>query len=281
METPVALFFFKRPDTTRQVFEAIRKSKPKKLFLISDAPFWQDKAKNEECKNIVGNVDWECTVYTNYSEFNQGCDDRITSGIDWVFTYVEECIFFEDDCLPDPTFFQFCEEMLEKYRDDKRIMMISGNNFQYGRKRTEYSYYYSQIFHIWGWATWKRAWKHYDHNVSFALEVIEGGWLPDLLAEPNSANFFSNILFSNYLKQLNTWDFKWNFSCWVQNGLSVMPNQSLVSNIGFGADATHAFNPNDPLANIPNVPMDFPLRHPPFIVQDKQADRDTMNRIFR
>src|SRR5206468_1024463 len=143
------------------------------------------------------------------------------------FTYVEECIFFEDDCLPDPTFFQFCEEMLEKYRDDKRIMMISGNNFQYGRKRTEYSYYYSQIFHIWGWATWKRAWKHYDHNVSFALEVIEGGWLPDLLAEPNSANFFSNILFSNYLKQLNTWDFKWNFSCWVQNGLSVMPNQSL------------------------------------------------------
>lgn len=281
METAIALFFFKRPDTTRQVFETIRKAKPKKLFLISDAPYWQDKGKNEECKSIVENVDWECTVYKNYAEWNLGCDDRITSGIDWVFTHVDEAIFLEDDCIAEPTFFQFCEEMLEKYRYDTRIMMVSGNNFQYGNKRTEYSYYYSQIFHIWGWATWKRAWQYYNHDVTFANEIIEGGWLPDLIAEPTSASFFTNILSANYLHNSNTWDFKWNFSCWVQNGLSIAPNHNIVTNIGFGADATHAFDTNSPLANIPTLPMEFPIKHPPFMIQDKEADRKTMCMFYR
>lgn len=283
MNTPIALFIFKRPDTTSRVFESIRQAKPKELFIVSDAPRNdEEKRRNDLCKQITENVDWECTVYKNYAERNMGCDDRIISGINWVFSQVEEAIFLEDDCLPDQTFYPFVEEMLDKYRDDERIMMISGANFQYGKKRTPYSYYFSQIFHIWGWATWRRAWKHYDHSIKFWQEIDEGGWLVDMLPNyPESLNFYNHIGHSNYRGHLNTWDFKWNLCCWVQSGLAIMPNQNLISNIGFGADGTHAFDPNSPLANIPTVPLEFPLKHPPFILQDKQADKDTMNRYFR
>ncbi|MFM7711944.1 MAG: glycosyltransferase family 2 protein, partial [Microcystis sp.] len=142
------------PDTTARVFEAIRQAKPPKLLVVADGPRADRADDIEKCKAaraIIEGVDWDCEVLTNYSDVNLGCKNRVSSGLNWVFDTVEEAIILEDDCVPDPTFFRFCEELLEYYRHDQRIMVISGNNFQFGKKRTGYSYYFSVYTHCWGW----------------------------------------------------------------------------------------------------------------------------------
>src|SRR5665648_587346 len=164
LKTPVAFIIFNRPETTRRVFAEIAKARPTKLLVIADGPRATHPDDAEKCavvRAIIDGVDWDCEVLKNYSDVNLGCKRRVSSGLDWVFDTVEEAIILEDDCLPHPTFFRFCEEMLAKYRDDKRIAMISGDNFQFGKKRTEYSYYFSRYTHIWGWASWRRAWDNY------------------------------------------------------------------------------------------------------------------------
>ena len=156
-KSPVAFLVFNRPETTRRVFAEIAKARPRKLLLVADGPRRQlpdEHARCREVRQIVSGVDWDCEILTNYSEDNLGCVVRVSTGIDWVFTQVEDAIILEDDCLPHPTFFRFCDEMLEMYRVDDRIMTISGDNFQFGRRRWNYSYYFSRYPHIWGWATW-------------------------------------------------------------------------------------------------------------------------------
>ncbi|WP_248927690.1 glycosyltransferase family 2 protein [Paenibacillus hamazuiensis] len=283
LTTPVALFIFKRPETTARVFEEIRKAQPQTLFVIADGPRADRPGEAEECmaaRAVVSQVDWPCDVRTNFSDVNLGCDVRITSGLDWLFGQVEEAIVLEDDCLPHPTFFPFCQELLEHYRHDSRVMMISGNNFQAGRKRTGASYYYSRLFHIWGWATWRRAWQHFDAGLARWPEIRGGGWLADVLADPLAARFFGYIYDRCHAGEINPWDYRWNFSCWLQNGVSIAPNVNLVSNIGFGADAVHATNPDDRLAEIPVQAMEFPLAHPGFMIPDTVADRRTMQQQF-
>lgn len=283
LTTPVALFIFKRMETTARVFEEIRKAQPEKLFVIADGPREGRVGEAEECmavRNLVSRVDWPCEVRTNFSDVNLGCDARITSGLDWLFGQVEEAIILEDDCLPDPTFFPFCQELLGRYRHDSRVMMISGNNFQDGRKRAGASYYYSRLFHIWGWASWRRAWKHFDAGLGRWPEIRSGGWLADVLSDSMAVRYFERIYDRCHAGEINPWDYRWNFSCWMQNGISIAPNVNLVTNIGFGANGTHAKDPADGLAEIPVQAMEFPLAHPDFMIPDTQADRHTMQRQF-
>lgn len=164
VSTPVAFFIFNRPVLTEIVFEAIAKAKPKKLLVVADGPrFAEEEEKCQKARAaVIDKINWECEVLTNFSDRNQGCKYRVSSGLDWVFSEVEEAIILEDDCLPAPSFFRFCETLLARYRDDERVMTISGDNFQLGNSRTEYSYYFSKYTHIWGWASWRRAWQHYD-----------------------------------------------------------------------------------------------------------------------
>lgn len=165
MSTPIALIIFNRPDLTIRVFSKIARAKPKTLFVIADGPRSDhpgDIKKCAEARSIIESVDWDCTVHKNYSDINLGCGRRLASGISWVFEKVEEAIILEDDCLPHPTFFRFCKELLERYRDDERIMQINGQNFQHKSMRTSYSYLFSYSNNCWGWATWRRAWQHFD-----------------------------------------------------------------------------------------------------------------------
>lgn len=289
--TPIVLIIFNRPLVTQQIFNEIRKVKPAKLLVIADGPRpvrEDDVAKCLATRKIIEQVDWECEVLKNYAEVNLGCKGRVASGLDWVFSIVEEAIILEDDCLPQPTFFLFCQELLEQYRDDKRIMTISGNNFQYGQRRTEYSYYFSRYAHVWGWATWRRAWQYYDVHMKLWPGVREGRWLFDILgsmrAEVESGQcrfdvmgsmraiaYWYKIFDATYGGRIDTWDYQLLFASWLQNGLHILPTINLVSNIGFGIDATHTKIAGK-CSNIPMEAMVFPLQHPPFIIRDAAAD---------
>ena len=282
LKTPVAFFVFNRPDTTERVFEEIRKAKPPVLLVVADGPRSDrpDEAKRcEAVRAIIERVDWECEVLKNYSDVNLGCKQRVSSGLDWVFQNVEQAIILEDDCLPHPTFFRFCEELLEKYRDDERIMAISGDNFQFGRKRTEYSYYFSRYNHCWGWASWSRAWRHYDITMSLWPQIREGDWLKDMLCNPEAVKYWKKIFEITYKGRINSWAYRWTFACWIQGGLSILPNVNLASNIGFGEEATHTMSKSR-LANMPVEVMTFPLQHPPYMIRDTLADEFTQKNHF-
>ena len=278
--TPVLFLIFNRPDTTQQVFDEIRKAQPAQLFVAADGPRKDRPTDYEQCKKtreIIHQVDWDCKVFTRFQDENLGCKIGVSSAIDWFFSNVEEGIILEDDCVPDQSFFPFCQELLEKYRDDERIMMISGDNFQFGKRRTNCSYYFSKYFHIWGWATWRRAWKHYDIDMKSWPEIKDGGWLKDILRDKNAEKFWEKIFENMYRGKINTWDYQWVFSCWIQNGLAILPNDNLVTNIGFDGDATHTKGKNMQ-ADIPVHSLEFPIKNPEFVIID--ADADTRTQIL-
>jgi hypothetical protein len=204
----------------------------------------------------------------------------VSSGLDWAFSVAERAIILEDDCVPHPSFFRFCDELLDKYRDDERIMMISGDNFQQGRQRTADSYYFSRYCHVWGWATWRRAWRCYDLDMKNWPAVRDGGWIHDVLTDRQAATRWAKTFQIMYEGRIDTWDAQWMFACWSQNGLAIVPNTNLISNIGFHSEATHTTSADSALANLPSQGMDFPLKHPSFVIPDSQADRFTERRVF-
>ena len=274
MKTPVAFIIFNRPDTTQRVFQEIRKARPPLLLLIADGRRPDHSSDEEQCaraRAIVDQVDWDCEVRRNYSEINLGCKKRVSSGLDWVFREVAEVIVLEDDCLPHPTFFQFCEDLLQKYRDDDRIGHIGGVNFQFGRKRGPYSYYFSRYTHIWGWASWRRAWRGYDPSLAFWPKAREEKLLQHFLSDRLLVSYWTNIFQKVYERQIDTWDYQWTYHCWARNRFAIIPNVNLISNIGFDANATHTMGQSK-FNNMKAEDMKFPLFHPPFITRDSAAD---------
>ncbi|MEH2255378.1 glycosyltransferase family 2 protein [Nostoc sp.] len=286
MQTPVTFIIFKRPQTTEKVFEAIRKAKPIKLFVIADGPRTEREDEAEKCeatRAIIERVDWDCEVIKDYSDINLGCAKRVSSGLDWVFNNVEETIILEDDCIPHSTFFRFSQELLEKYRNDTRIATISAQNLQLGQKRTNYSYYFSRYNHCWGWASWRRAWQHYDLTIKLWKEVQAENLLHDILIDQKAVNFWQRIFQSVYDNPTGiTWDYQWTFASWMQGSLSIIPNVNLISNVGVGADATH-FTSNQEFSfiNMSMQAMEFPLKHPPFIVRNVEADNFIQKTVYK
>ena len=286
MDTPVALIIFNRPDTTELVFAEIARAKPAKLLVIADGPRKDHPEDREKCaaaRAIINRVDWECEVLKNYSGVNLGCGKRPSTGISWVFTHVDRAIILEDDCVPNPTFFRFCDELLERFHDDERVMQINGNNLQFGRKRTSYSYFFSCFNICWGWATWRRAWDYFDIEVKLWPSLRDTSWLQDIVKNPVAIEFWRKIFDESYKREgdIDYWDFQWRFAFWVQNGLAVMPNECLISNIGFTPDATHTKCSTHELANIESTAMTFPLRHPIKIERNEAAERHIIDRLVR
>jgi hypothetical protein len=283
MKTPVAFLIFNRPETTARVFERIREAKPQQLLVVADGPRKDKIGEAERCiltRAIIDQVDWDCELRTNYSEINLGCKLRVSSGIDWVFQQVEEAIILEDDCVPDLSFFRYCEELLELYRDDKRVVFISGDNFQFGRKSSSNSYYFSRCINntppIWGWATWRRAWQYYDVNIKLWEKIVNSNcddWLYDILRDRYLVNLWKRRFQSIYNSSFDTWDYQLVFACWSQSGLIIQPNINLVSNIGYGIEATHSKTLITEFANMPVETMSFPMQHSEFMIRDIKADR--------
>ncbi|MGK7929071.1 MAG: glycosyltransferase family 2 protein [Spirulina sp.] len=283
LTTPVAMIVFNRPHTTEKVFEAIRQAKPPILFLIADGPRPDKPGEDQKCaavREILENVDWDCQVYRDYSDINLGCGKRPATGLDWVFNTVEEAIIIEDDCLPHPSFFRYCQELLQYYRNDDRIMAICGLNIQFGQKRTDYSYYFSRYSHCWGWAGWRRAWKYFDFDLKLWPEIREKNLLLDILQDTQAVKNWTNIFNTTYEKQLDCWDFQWIFSNWVHGGLAILPQENLIHYLGFTEGATHTTQESSPYSQLEVKAMEFPLKHPPFTIRHDRADRYTETTYF-
>ena len=273
-----------RPDLTRRVFDRIREARPRQLFVAADGPRLpgvEGARLCEEARAAALSADWECDVQTLLRDRNLGCRRAVGSSVTWFFEHVEEGIVLEDDCVPDPAFFRFCAELLERYRADERVVGIGGNNFRGVPAAGGASYTFSAYNQIWGWATWRRAWAHYDGALDLWPALRGTNWLEDFLGDRVAARFWREVFERDFRGQIETWDFAWTLACWVQHGLTVHPSVNLVSNIGFDDRATHTRNPSSPLAAVPAVSIDFPLVHPPALLRDYDADRFTAEHVHR
>lgn len=282
LTTPIVFLIFNRPDTTAKVFEVIRQAKPKKLLIVADGPRYDSEVSLcQEARSITESVEWDCEVLRNYANVNLGCRKRVSSGLDWAFLEVEEAIILEDDCLPRLEFFHFCSELLERYRFNDKVWSICGHNFLKHNTSQVDSYYFSRYPDPWGWATWRRAWKNCDHSLV--------KW-PAFKKRKELSKSFSNefeILYwtcvfdkLHYKNRPNTWDYAWIFSCLSSQSYSIRSCINLVSNIGFGENATHTKESNSPLANLPTFTLSQ-IQHPLHLKENADLDLQLFNIRFR
>lgn len=275
LTTPVLFIIFNRPEPTQMVFDEIRKARPKELFVSADGPR-QEKPADIECcrvaRDIVKKVDWDCQVHYNFNDKNLGCKIAVSSAINWFFDNVEAGIILEDDCLPNQSFFWFCQELLKKYKDDARIMQISGNNYLFGKRIGEATYYFSKINDISGWASWRRAWKHYDINMKGFPEFREQGQIYNYISNKRIARWLMDYFREVFeLAGLNhgIWSSQWSYAICKNNGLVIVPNVNLVSHIGIDKEATNwkdLFISNIERQEINDIIV------PEFILADDKAD---------
>lgn len=283
LATPVVLIIFNRPEQTARVLEAIARVRPKVLLVVGDGPRKHIVGESErvsECRELLEKIDWPCQVLKNFSPTNLGCRNRVSSGLDWVFSKVEEAIILEDDCLPSPDFFRFTSELLERYRTDDRVGTISGTRSALVSMTSSESYHFSNFPNVWGWATWARVWKNYDASIPGWPDQRSSGMLNNVLATQRGINFWVSALDGAHSKKIDTWDYQLTFLHWTQNWLAIVPEKNLVSNIGFGPNATHTLNGNSVFANGSLEKLNFPLIHPLQILRHDQRDRQTENLKF-
>jgi len=279
MTTPVAFIIFNRPDTTEKVFAEIRRARPSKLYIIADGPRTpEEKALTDAVRDAAGPVDWPCEVNKIFSNNNLGCRGRVITGLNEVFEKEEKAIIVEDDCLPHPDFFEFCEVLLEKYQKDDRVGTINGTTIPGTGTNIEASYYFSNFSVIWGWATWKRTWQLVDNNMEVYSTLSNTEWLgktfPDNPNAVEDINKFLNMTASGY----NAWSYVLLFATLYHQKINIHPRQNLVSNIGFDSRGTHTIG-KAPHANLPAFPLGT-WNHPDELMVDQLSDLKIYKTFF-
>ncbi len=273
----VVLIIFNRPDHTRRVAEVIAMARPTRLLVVADGPRTdhpEDQAKVAEARAVIERINWPCEVIRNYSEVNLTCRKRFVTGVTWAFTIVEDAIILEDDVLPDQSFFPFCAELLERYREDNRIAYIAGYQFMPNMACVPDSYYFSIYGATWGWATWRRAWQLYDDEMQDWPKQKRSGWLKKAFPEAYVARFFEKTWDLMLADQANAWwDYRWLYSIRRKDLLCICPINNLVENIGFGPEATNTSNKPESYQTHMAESMVFPLRHPGWVSPNTAADK--------
>ena len=293
IDLPVLLIFFNRPDTFEKVFEQVKIARPSKLFLACDGARENNKddiVRIEECKRIASQVDWECDVYTNYSEENLGCGVKPFSAIKWALEIVDRIVILEDDCVPEQSFFPYMAELLEKYKDDERIGMVSGLNHFAKWDCGKYSYCFTRIGAIWGWGTWRRVWDDYD----FTLSTLQDPYIQKLIYNDITFKRAKQLKIDNWLKTTNRvlngekisyWDVQFGYLKFYKGYLTIVPKVNLIHNIGVGEYSTHASTAiqkkwrKGMLHFIPLNKMDSKIHHPDFVICDHAYD-DAVDSTF-
>ena len=280
VNVPILFLVFNRIDTTKQVFEEIRKAKPRRLYVAADGPRNKEEKEKTEAvrKYILETVDWNCKVKNLFRKQNLGCGKAVSQAITWFFKNEEMGIILEDDCLPNQSFFVFCEDLLERYKDDERIMHISGSTFV-NEDMIMGDYYFSKYPYIWGWATWKRAWKNYDFNLTSLNDFSLHDSLFNSFESEHVAIFWRDNFIKIKNNKIDTWDYQWVYALFVNHALSIVPKVNLVQNIGFSSIATHTQRSNQKLSL---KTSEFLIKnHPHFIMVNKLADNYVEVNYFR
>lgn len=281
---PILLLGFNRPDSMRLVIGQVAKVQPSKIYFAVDGarPDRADeKEKVSEVKNLINEIDWKCEVKTLFREKNLGCGLAVSSAISWFFEEEDYGIILEDDCVPDTSFFKFCEDLLIKYQHDTRVMHICGSNFQKGWKNVSRdSYYFSDTPLLWGWASWSRAWKMFDFELKQLREVKELGLLDHFMFNRRTVNVrvMEGLDSISLGKQRTIWGHQWLVCNYLNSGLSIVPNRNLVENIGFNGSTTHDM---DLRLKVPVESMDFPLQHPLYVKRDIISDERYYDHYFK
>ena len=282
MNTPILLIAWRRPHTLRQVIDAVRPVAPSRVFVACDGPnpnrLGEDKKVAATRAVIETEIDWPCQINRLYSDVNLGCRLGVSRAITWFFEQVEEGIILEDDCVPHPDFFTYCTTLLKRYRDDTRVWCISGNNFQKGQWRGDGSYYFSRYNHCWGWASWRRCWSKYDAELTQWPKLRNAKLLKTIFEDSVERQYWSDI-WQKLLErgQPDTWDYQWSFTCFVNSGLTALPNRNLINNVGFDGDATHTTGNGVDTSIKRGVD---PSDHPSLVLRDCFADRYTFDDHF-
>ena len=261
---PVVLIIFNRPDLVERQCERLSAMDLQQLLVIADGPRpgTDDEEKCHAARAIVDGMEWSCSVQKNYADINMGCANRIVSGLNWVFSLVDRAVILEDDCIAHPGFIRFCDELLDRYEKDMRVMQICGTN-PLPDIKDPYSYRFSHHVMCWGWATWARAWARNDITMNLPDQDIDVLLDRAMQGNRTAIEHWHKVIDMTRRGELDAWDYPWQLSIWRENGIALLPNQNLVMNAGFRADATHTKNSQARLANLPVHELDFPLRHPP------------------
>lgn len=290
IDVPVLLIFFSRPGCFEKVFEQVKKARPSKLFLYQDGPRKgneRDKDGIKKCREIAENIDWDCEVYRYYQEKNVGCDPSEYIAQKWAFGYVDRCIILEDDDVPTQSFFPFCRELLERYKDDQRINMICGmNNLE--TVNSPYSYLFSMTGSIWGWATWRRVVDEWENDYAFLTPGYDRDKLFDSLR--------MHSLYS--AKRLQTWESNkasgvehyetiLGLGQYVGNRLNIVPTKNMIINIGNTPEgSTHSASGIEEIPHglrkiytMKSYELEFPLKHPKYVIEDVEFQKK-MNRLM-
>lgn len=258
---PVLLIIFNRPDVSQRMFDVVQQARPAQLFIAADGPRPDHVADRELCartRSIFAHIDWPCEVHRLYRDRNLGLTDAVISSITWFFEHVEAGMILEDDCLPTVDFFPFSAELLERYADTPAVMHISGLNMAPGRSFSPDSYFFTEVGHIWGWATWRRAWRMYDFSMADWPAVRKDfGFTASPLRRALGRKFASVRA-----GRKATWSRVWYFTLLRHQGRAIIPSCNFIQNVGFGADATHTRKDWHPLRQTASAAMVFPLRHP-------------------
>lgn len=276
LKTAVLFLVFNRPDTTVQVFEAIRKANPPRLYVAADGPRPEREGESEQVikvREIATAVDWVCEVKTLFRDKNLGCMNAVSGAITWFFENEEQGIILEDDCLPSQSFFWFCEELLERYKGNDRILIISGYNKQGEWHSDKMDYFFSNFGGIWGWASWRRAWQYYDEGMFELEKICKTNFFEKLLGKKlgkKRKNQLLNAKKKIQLGEMNTWDYPWAYSRHLKGGGACVPSKSLISNIGFGENATHTFGSQ--MNSVDRNEIKFPTKPNNVVVFDEDYD---------
>jgi hypothetical protein len=250
-ETPILFLIFNRPDTTQKVFNQIKLIKPKYLFIAADGPRLKIEDEYEKCleaRSIIHQIDWDCEVKTLFQESNLGCGLAISSAINWFFINVEEGIILEDDCLPHIDFFNFCRKLLNNYRANSQIMQINGFN-PFGSYISSNKCFTTIYPRIWGWATWKNRWQNYSYKMNNWPSYISNktqylsryGFIERHIRHHIWKKTKNSLVVDNFA---STWDYQWNFTIMMNNGLCIQPESNLIKNIGFSSGTHYSSNEN-------------------------------------
>lgn len=277
MDSAVLFIVFNRPEVTARVFAEIRRARPPRLYVAADGPRSDRPDDVENCRRtraIIDGVDWPCELHTRFQNENIGCRKAVSGAIDWFFMNEECGIVLEDDCLPEPTFFNFCEQMLVRYQDDARVGHITGTAFfdATSLRDIDSDYVFSHHITVWGWASWRRAWRDFDLDLAAWNSFPRERLLPSMYPWAPERTVRANDNARAQAGSANAWDYQWSFTNRSQSRLAVVPRRNQIVNIGFGDGATHTrfrawYTPRR------SSPLPDSLRHPPFVVADHRYDR--------